>query len=125
MIFSPYPHGTIFSYFYELSYTLDSIMPFDSDLSQKLVQVARSRSSCTVFYRFPNHTILSFILLCFKIFIFAGFTIYIYIYHHHHHHHHHVVPLARISLTLSRHFSLSFIASGRSSGPRPISSHSC
>ena len=32
------------------------------------------------------------------------------------HHHHHVVPLARISLTLFRHFSLSFIASGRSSG---------
>ena len=32
------------------------------------------------------------------------------------HHHHHVVPLARISLILSRHFSLSFIASGRSSG---------
>ena len=43
----------------------------------------------------------------------------------HHHHHHHVVPLARISLTLSRHFSLSFIASGRSSGPHPVSSHSC
>ena len=34
----------------------------------------------------------------------------------HHHHHHHVVPLARISLTLSRYFSLSSIASGRSSG---------
>ena len=33
-----------------------------------------------------------------------------------HHHHHHVVLVARISLTLSRHFSLSFIASGRSSG---------
>ena len=32
---------------------------------------------------------------------------------------------ARISLTLSRHFSLSFIASGRSSGPHPVSSHSC
>ena len=31
-------------------------------------------------------------------------------------HHHHVVPPARISLTLSRHFSQSFIASGRSSG---------
>ena len=46
--------------------------------------------------------------------------IYIYIYHHHH-----VVPQARISLTLSRHFSLSFIASGRSSGPHPVSSHSC
>ena len=40
---------------------------------------------------------------------------YIYIYHHH------VVPLARISLTLSRHFSLSFIASGL----HPVSSHSC
>ena len=42
-----------------------------------------------------------------------------------HHHHHHVVPPARISLTLSRHFSLSFIASGRSSGLHPVSSHSC
>ena len=41
------------------------------------------------------------------------------------HHHHHVVLVARISLTLSRHFSLSFIASGRSSGQRPVSSHSC
>ena len=40
-------------------------------------------------------------------------------------HHHHVVPLARISLTLSRHFSLSFIASGRSSGLHPVSSQSC
>ena len=46
--------------------------------------------------------------------------IYIYIYHHHH-----VVPLAQISLTLSRHFSLSFIASNRSSGLPPVSSHSC
>ena len=44
--------------------------------------------------------------------------IYIYIYHH-------VVPLVRISLTVSRHFSLSFIASGRSSGIHPVSSHSC
>ena len=34
------------------------------------------------------------------------------------------MPLARISLTLSRHFSLSFIASGRSSGLHPVSSHS-
>ena len=41
------------------------------------------------------------------------------------HHHHHVVPPARISLTLSRHFSLLFIASGRSSGLHPISSKSC
>ena len=45
---------------------------------------------------------------------------YICIYHHQH-----VMPLARISLTLSRHFSLSFIASGRSSWLHPVSSHSC
>ena len=45
-----------------------------------------------------------------------------YIYHHHHHH---VMPQARTSLTLSRHFFLSFIASNRSSGPHPVSSHSC
>ena len=43
-----------------------------------------------------------------------------YIYHHHHY----VVPQAWISLTLSRHFSLSFIASGRSSRPHPVSPHS-
>ena len=49
--------------------------------------------------------------------------IYIYIYHPHHYHH--VMPLAWISLTLSRHFSLSSIASGRSSRLHPISSHSC
>ena len=44
----------------------------------------------------------------------------LYIYHHHH-----VVPLARIFQILSRQFSLSFIASGRSSGLHPVSSHSC
>ena len=44
---------------------------------------------------------------------------------YHHLHHRHVVPLARISLTLSRHFSLTFIASCRSSGLHPVSSHSC
>ena len=38
---------------------------------------------------------------------------------------HHHVPPARISLTLSHHFSLSFIASGRSSGLHPVSSYSC
>ena len=41
------------------------------------------------------------------------------------HHHHHDVRLARISLTLSLHVTLSFIASGRSSGLHPVSSHSC
>ena len=45
--------------------------------------------------------------------------IYIYIYHHH------IALVARISLTLSRHCSLSFIALGRSSGKHPVSSHSC
>ena len=49
--------------------------------------------------------------------IFLHQSIYIY-------HHHHVVPLAQISLTLSRHFSLSFIASGRSSGLHSVSSQS-
>ena len=39
--------------------------------------------------------------------------------------HHDLVPLARISLTLSRRFSQSFISSGRSSGLHPVSSHSC
>ena len=40
-------------------------------------------------------------------------------------HHHHVALVARISLTLSRHSSLSFIALGWSSGQHPVSSHSC
>ena len=39
--------------------------------------------------------------------------------------HHGVVPPARISLTLSHHFSLSFIASGWSSGLHSVSSRSC
>ena len=43
----------------------------------------------------------------------------------HLHHHHHIALVARISLTLSRHSSLSFIALGRSSGQHPVSSHSC
>ena len=41
------------------------------------------------------------------------------------HHHHHIALVARISLTLSRHSSLSFIALGRSSGQHPVFSHSC
>ena len=36
-----------------------------------------------------------------------------------------IALVARISLTLSRHSSLSFIALGRSSGQHPVSSHSC
>ena len=41
------------------------------------------------------------------------------------HHHHPVVPPARMSLTLSRHFYLLFITYGRSSGLHPVSSQSC
>ena len=40
-------------------------------------------------------------------------------------HHHRIALVARISLTLSRHSSLSFIALGRSSGQHPVSSDSC
>ena len=39
-------------------------------------------------------------------------------------HHHHVALVARISLTLSRHSSQSYIALGRSSGQHPVSPHS-
>ena len=62
-----------------------------------------------IFSRWTNNNLLKYIYI----------YIYIYIYNHHHHH---VVPPARISLTLSCLFSLSFIASGRSSG---LSPHSC
>ena len=54
-----------------------------------------------------------------QILLIVSVYIYIYIYHHH------VVPLVRISLTLSRQFSISFIASARSSELHPISSQSC
>ena len=66
-------------------------------------------------HRFNHYTTRTPLQWLIKIYI------YIYIYHHHHH----VMLLAQISLTLSRHFSLSFIASDRSSGLHPISSHSC
>ena len=46
-------------------------------------------------------------------------------FHHHQRQHHHIVSPARISLTLSRHSSLSFITSGRSSWLHPVSSPSC
>ena len=51
--------------------------------------------------------------------------LYSHIQLHNHHHHHHVALVARISVTLSRHSPLSFIALGRSSGQHPVSSHSC
>ena len=54
--------------------------------------------------------------------LFSLLTIVLWSYYHHHHH---IALVAQISLTLSRHSSLSFIALGRSSGQHPVSSHSC
>ena len=51
--------------------------------------------------------------------------VWLLIHIYHHHHHHHIALVAQISLTFSRHSSLSFIALGRSSGQHPVSSHSC
>ena len=81
------------------------------DLSSKLVE---------------DQTDISVIKAIFLL-IFSLLFIFIYIYTHTHTHIYiyiyHVVQLAQISLTLSRHFSLSFI--GRSSGLHPVFSHSC
>ena len=52
--------------------------------------------------------------------IYIGNTFHLLLFHHHQHH---VVLQAQISLTHSLHFSLLLIASGRSSGLHPISSH--
>ena len=72
---------------------------------------------------YPWLRILSFL---WKLLKFHTHThIYIYICVCVYHHHHHPVPPAQIPLTISRHFYLSFIASERSSGLNPISSHSC
>ena len=83
-----------------------------------------------------NFTLLIYIYIyiytcgCMYVYVSVGLCIYeiclcmrlcVYMYHHHHH----IVLAARISLTLSRHSSLSFIALGRSSGQQPVSSHSC
>ena len=62
-------------------------------------------------------------IMIFLYFIFLEIIRY-YCFMNTNHHHHYVVPPARITLTLSRHFSLSFIASGSSSGLQPVSSQS-
>ena len=71
----------------------------------------------------------AYVLIYIRPYIQKHTYIYIFVYIDsyicHHHHHHQVVRLARISLTLFRHFSLSFIASGRSSGLYPVFSLSC
>ena len=86
---------------------------FDSTKNNK-IQVSKVR---TLF--FFNWLVGDFLFMSY-IYIYIYIYINIYIYHHHH-----VVLVARISLTLSRHSSLSFIALNRSSGLHPVSSHSC
>ena len=71
---------------------------------------------------FANNVIYSFISVS-KKFTLAVFLRYFQILVRYHHHH--IVPHAWISLTLSRHFSLSFIASGRFSWLHPVSSRRC
>ena len=72
------------------------------------------------FFTSPNQLLFYFLCISLSFLsLFLSLKTYIYIYHHH------VVPPARISLTHSRHFSLLFIASGRSSGLHRVSSHSC
>ena len=69
---------------------------------------------------------LFFELLLFWIFTPSSLTFFYHLFgFNHYHHHHHVVQVTRISLILSLHFSLSFIASGMSSGLHPVSSNSC
>ena len=78
------------------------------------------------YYTIPNFLTLKYVSYCKSICIpkFQQEVLAITILFHHHYHHH-VVLVARISLTLSRYFSLSFIALGRSSGQHPVFSHSC
>ena len=66
------------------------------------------------------HAFDSRVSKCFQVSLLLLFTTVTFTFHHHH-----VALVARISLTLSRHSSLSFIAPGRSSGQHPVSSHSC
>ena len=87
----------------------DWLMPYREGLfiSHSARPIYRS-----IYHSLSPPSLSLYIYICLHIYI------YIYIYHH-------VVPLLRISLTLSHHFSLLFIASGRSSGLHPVSSHSC
>ena len=78
---------------------------------------------CIYFERVKNDFVSKWIVTQ-NIFPFLSKALLSKINNCYHHHHHHVVTLARISLTISRHFSLSFIASGKSSKLHPVSSHS-
>ena len=97
-----------------------------------VTKLFRRYSQCMVIFNMKNIWIFILSIFCggyhFLVFLSNFFRIYALIVpcrSHHHHHHHHIVLVARISLTLSRHSSQSFIALGRSSGQHPVSSHSC
>ena len=94
-----------------------------NDITSTFLHYKFCTLDCFFFNSFPNYRIIFHIILQYlymRVLCKYIYTIYIY-----HHHHHHIVLAARISLTLSRHSSLSFIALGRSSGQQPVSSHSC
>ena len=93
-----------------MQYTLVALQIFYTEHCHSFIGVLRFSESLN-FNSMDTHT---YICVCI-------YSVYIHIYHHHHH----VVPPARISLTLYRHFSQSFITSGRFSGIHPVSSHSC
>ena len=99
-----------------LSYIYQSIYPFiylSIYLSLRSIYISRLVSIYLSIY------VPVYLFQFLSIYLSRNLSIYIYIYHHH------VLPPKLISLTLSRHFSLSFIASGRSSGLQLVSSHSC
>ena len=79
-------------------------------------------------YQYIYANYLSIAMNIYAYYIYVPIYLYIYtsyIHGNRYRYHHHDVRLARISLTLFLHVSLSFIAFGRSSGLHPVSSHSC
>ena len=80
-----------------------------------LIKVYKDRNVIvSTFFHIKFFTLDHLFLQLFSIYIIFGIK-----------YHDHVALVARISLTLSRHPSLSFIALGRCSGQHPVSSHSC
>ena len=96
-----------------------------------LIWLGNTLSSAMVIYLSISIHVYMYISSCTFLSIYLAYYLSIYqninvirimyIYHHHHP----VTPSARISLTLSRHLSLSSITSGRSSGLHPVSTKNC
>ena len=103
---------------FRLDLGLRSVADFSNTMTRPLTSAERDPyfprgERCSLNIQFDLASWLSFV----SFFILSIDTIL--------HHHHHIALVARISLTLSRHSSLSFIALGRSSGQHPVSSYSC